>query len=138
MKQKAAQANNNQQKQLEYTLTLQLIKIQRNETREWWVGIKCGPSHQTTNNNQKPTTTVDNQQQQELQFWFECVCMYVCVCVCVCVRKERKKQGGKQQGKLVIVVLLLWFYVIFCEFCACAWVKSLRSPHRNFAAVLVG
>jgi hypothetical protein len=35
MKQKAAQANNNQQKELEYTLTLQLIKIQRNETREW-------------------------------------------------------------------------------------------------------
>ena len=54
---------------------------------------------QPSNNKQQPTTreaTVNNQQQQQLQFRFECVC----------VRKERKKKGGKQQGKLVIGVVV--------------------------------
>jgi hypothetical protein len=51
--------------------------------------------------------TVNNQQQQELQFRFECEF----------VRKERKKKGGKQQGKLGIGVVV----VILCDFCACAW-----------------
>jgi hypothetical protein len=82
---------------------------------------------QPSNNQQQPKTreaTVNNQQQQELQFRFECEF----------VRKERKKKGGKQQGKLGIGVVV----VILCDFCACAWVKSLHSPRRNFAAVLVG
>ncbi len=60
---------------------------------------------QPSNNKQQPTTreaTVNNQQQQQLQFRFECVC----------VRKERKKKGGKQRGKLVIGVVV----VISCDF----------------------
>ncbi len=61
---------------------------------------------QPSNNKQQPTTreaTVNNQQQQQqLQFRFECVC----------VRKETKKKGGKQQGKLVIGVVV----VILCDF----------------------
>ena len=58
----------------------------------------------------KQQTTTKNQPQQELQFRFECVC----VCVCECEKgKEKKMQGGKQQGKLVIGVVV----VIFCDFC---------------------
>jgi hypothetical protein len=60
---------------------------------------------QPSNNKQQPKTNHNRSSNFDLS---------VCVCVCECEKgKEKKMQGGKQQGKLVIGVVV----VIFCDFC---------------------